>query len=159
MKRLHDFKYFLAAIQMIDDYFVRSSISTGAPIVNEAVFNVFKKCIYNVSEAQDNGVPTQIEYYLNRWCSSRRSLSINMTQITRSSFFKTLLMECGLLVKYGEIVYSISIDLMLRLFPNAMTIKVYEQIFDEKGQPLGQIHEFLGKDTPFRDCLHKIEFT
>ena len=158
MKRLHDYKYSLAAIRMIDEYFVRSSRSMDAPMVIEKVYNEFKKLIDNQSVGEDNGVPAQIEYFLNRWCGSRRSMTINMTQLTRNSFFKTLLMDCGLLVKYGEIVYSISIDLMIRLFPNAVSIKIMEQIFDEKGQPLGQIHEFLKRDSPFGDSLHKIEF-
>ena len=161
LKSLRNYQYYLAAIGMLQDCFLQaqpSGYSTGS-LLNESVYNTFRACVYKQTLERTDKIPSQIEYYLNEFCNSRKSMTIHMAELTKSAFLKTLLTECQLLLKVDEqpVVYSISVDMMLRLFPNAMAITLVEPILDAQCHILRQLHHFL-QDMPFYGSdLQRIE--
>ena len=79
-----------------------------------------------------------------------------MTKITSNTYFKSLLIECGLLLKHDDL-FTISIDSLSNLFPNAMIIKIIDPIFDPQGKILSQFHQFLSKSKFYGLEIQRID--
>ena len=74
IKKLHNYQYYIAAINMIEQSFIKSSNSNiqnndNNFMIDANIFEAFKKCIYNQTQ-EAHCIPSQIDHYLNRWCVS-----------------------------------------------------------------------------------------
>jgi len=139
IKKLHNYQCYISAIKMMDDAFIMNKYDKLS--VNELVFNAFRQCIYNQTQ-EAHCIPSQIDYYLNAWCISRKTMTINIREITQNTYFTQLLTECNVITSSNQ-SNTVSIDSLLRLFPNVSKINIIEPIFDTKCILLSQIHQFL----------------
>ena len=74
--------------------------------VRKRVHNTFRAYVYKQTLERTDKIPSQIVlhtwYYLNEF-NIHKSVTNNMAELTKSSFLKTLLTECQLLLKVDEV--------------------------------------------------------
>eukprot|EP01084_Bolivina_argentea_P194484 333690_1 len=109
MPKLHNYKYYISAIKLIDELFIHSNHNNKHAInINNItdinIYNAYKKCILNQIE-EAHCIPSVIDYYLNGWCISRTHMNININKIINtptiySNIYKQLLIDCSLLLQY-----------------------------------------------------------
>eukprot|EP01084_Bolivina_argentea_P145190 254539_1 len=136
LSKMHNYQYYLSAIEMIEECFIKSQCG-GQITMNQLLFAAVKKCICNQTQ-ETPCVPPRIDYYLNSWCVSIKNITVHLTHLTHNVYLKQLLLESQLLTQYDDNVCCCNMDSLCRLFPNATTIHLIEAIVD-----LTQLHQFL----------------